>query len=154
MPTPRMVAWRGDDVSGQTFSYDYMNRLATITEGSERTEYIYDAGGARVGRKESGIWEYYVVDPQDTLKRPLAVINAQGQITRYYVWAGYRLLCHIEADGTIRYYHADELGSTLALTDDAGNVTDQVCLHAIRDCHTLRQHTNAFPVVGRVRGVL
>ncbi len=36
-----------------------------------------------------------------------------------------RLLCHIEADGDVYYYHSDELGSTLALTDGSGTVTDE-----------------------------
>jgi RHS repeat-associated protein len=35
-------------------------------------------------------------------------------------------LAHIEANGTVRYYHSDELGSTLALTDETGDVTDQL----------------------------
>ena len=34
-------------------------------------------------------------------------------------------LARIEADGTIRYYHADALGSIIALTDDLGNVRTQ-----------------------------
>ena len=46
-------------------------------------------------------------------------------MNRYYIWSGGRLLCHIEADWDVYYYHTDELGSTLALTDDSGSVTDQ-----------------------------
>ena len=68
---------------------------------------------------------YFVVDYAGALKRPLAETDASGNITRYYVWAGFQLLAHIEANGTVRYYHGDELGSTLALTDEAGTTTDQ-----------------------------
>jgi RHS repeat-associated protein len=67
----------------------------------------------------------FVIDYADGLKRPLAETDASGNITRYYVWSGSHLPCHIEADGTTRYYHADELGSTLALTDETGVVTDE-----------------------------
>jgi len=34
------------------------------------------------------------------------------------------MLGHIDANG-YRYYHPDELGSTLLMTDEAGNITDQ-----------------------------
>lgn len=68
---------------------------------------------------------YFIIDYTDDLKRPLAETDSSGTVTRYYVWVGMRLLCHIEADGTTRYYHADELGNTIALTDESGNLTDE-----------------------------
>ena len=34
-------------------------------------------------------------------------------------------LARIESDGTIRYYHADALGSIIALTDDLGTIRTQ-----------------------------
>ena len=114
--------------------YDYDNRLVLTTEGTESTEYIYDASGVRIGRTHNGTNTYYIVDYADALKRPLAEFSIQNSspvISRFYVWSGSRLLCHIEAVagvpdlGTVRYYHADELGSTLALTDETGTVTDQ-----------------------------
>lgn len=110
-----------------SYSYDYDNRLETVSGGSQilDVEYLYDASGARIGRVENAVTNYFIVDYADGLKRPLAETDASGNITRYYVWSGSRLLCHIEADGTTRYYHADELGSTLSLTDELGNVTDE-----------------------------
>ena len=88
-----------------------------------------DASGARVGRiTDNGTQtttNLFVIDHTDALKRPLAETDASGNVTRYYVWSGAHLLCHIEANGTTRYYHANELGSTLALTDANGTVTDQ-----------------------------
>ena len=62
---------------------------------------------------------------------PLAETDAEGRITRSYIWSSHGLLAHIDAvagvadPGSIRYYHADEQGSTLALTDGNGTVTDQ-----------------------------
>jgi RHS repeat-associated protein len=102
----------------------------TWTDGpSTSTEYIYDASGARIGRVHNSVTNYFVVDYSDPLKRPLCETDSSGTVTRYYVWAGFRLLAHISVDGggdpVVRYYHSDELGSTLALTDEAGTVTDQ-----------------------------
>jgi hypothetical protein len=39
--------------------------------------------------------------------------------------AGLTNLNVLEADGSIAYYHADELGSTIALTDSSGTLTDE-----------------------------
>ncbi len=113
--------------STQSFAYDYDNRLESVSGGSpsSATEYLYGASGARVGRISGTTTNYFVVDYTDGLKRPLAETDSSGTVTRYYIWSGAQLLCHIEANGTIRYYHADELGSTLALTDESGFVTDQ-----------------------------
>jgi RHS repeat-associated protein len=111
-----------DEIDGMTGAV--MNR--TYTDGpSTSTEYIYDASGVRVGRVHNSVTNWFVVDYSDPLKRPLAETDAFGNVTRYYVWAGFRLLAHIESNETVRYYHSDELSSTLALTDENGDVTDQ-----------------------------
>jgi len=114
-----------DSLLTKSFGYDYNHMLTSVDSTSSSVEYLYDASGARVGRVGSGAANWFIVDYADGLKRPFAETDALGNITRYYVWSGAHLLCHIEADGTVRYYHADELGSTLALTDASGNVTDQ-----------------------------
>ena len=107
-----------------TYEWDYNNRL----DATPGVQYLYDASGVRIGRiagVSPAVTNYFVVDSADPLKRPLAETDSTGNVTRYYVWAGFRLLAHIEANGTVQYYHGDELGSTLALTDGAGAVTDQ-----------------------------
>ena len=76
----------------------------------------------------NAVTNYFVVDQTDGLKRPLAETDASGTVTRYYVWAGSRLICHIDiVDSAFvyRYYHSNELGSTIALTDASGTPTDQ-----------------------------
>ena len=115
-----------------SYSYDYDNRISEVSGQSSEVSYLYDASGARIGRiAVDGVGDpvistnYFVIDYVDGLKRPLAETDASGGILRYYVWSGSRLLCHIEANGDTYYYHSDELGSTLALTDESGNVTDQ-----------------------------
>ena len=112
-----------------SYTYDYDNRLVSVDDdASSFVEYLYDASGARIGRIAGGspaTTNYFVIDYTDGLKRPLAETDSSGTVTRYYVWSGSQLLCHIEANGDVFYYHSDELGSTLALTDESGDVTDE-----------------------------
>jgi len=109
------------------YSYDFDNRLTSADD----TSYLYDASGVRVARIESGVTNYFVIDYNASLKMPLAETDAQGNITRYYIWSSHGLLAHMDVNpstGAIvstRYYHSDEQSSTLALTDEAGAVTDQ-----------------------------
>ena len=61
--------------TGQSFSYDYDNRIVSTTEGTEHTEYLYDATGARIGRiagvsPATATTNYFVIDYTDGLKRP------------------------------------------------------------------------------------
>ncbi len=120
------------------YTWDYDNRLTGATGGLPYAdvEYLYDASGSRIARIHTNggtvTTNYFVVDSADGLKRPLAETDASGAVTRYYVWAGFRLLAHIDTvagggdpGGTVRYYHQDELSSTLALTDETGTVTDE-----------------------------
>jgi len=115
----------------QQFTYDFDNRLTQVSSFQLQVSYLYDASGSRIGRIANGATNYFVLDYRAPLKMPLAETDAQGNITRYYIWSTQGLLAHIDVvagvvdPGSIRYYHADEQGSTLALTDESGNVTDQ-----------------------------
>jgi RHS repeat-associated protein len=117
-----------DEIDGMTGAV--MER--TYTDGpSISTEYIYDASGVRIGRVHNSVTNYFVIDYNAPLKMPLAETAADGNITRYYIWSSHGLLAHLDVNpstGAItatRYYHSDEQGSTLALTDESGNVTDE-----------------------------
>ncbi|MFA7174759.1 MAG: DUF6531 domain-containing protein [Kiritimatiellia bacterium] len=121
--------------SSMAYEYDFDNRLVKVVNGAEITEYRYDATGARVARtfSDGTITEttYYIIDYADPLKRPLAEADAQGNIKRCYLWSSYGLLAHYEMNrktGSIlfaRYYHANELGSTIALSTSTGAITDR-----------------------------
>ncbi len=126
------------NAAGDAYTWDHDNRLTSVSggSGSVTTEYLYDASGARIGRTvagggDPGSTNYFVLDYKAPLKMPLAETDASGNITRYYIWSSHGLLCHLDVDpssGAItstRYYHPDEQGSTLALTDENGEVIDQ-----------------------------
>lgn len=54
----------------------------------------------------------------------IAETDAAGTVKAWYVSAGLNApLARIGADGIVRYFHADILGSVVALTDATGAVT-------------------------------
>ncbi len=107
--------------AGVSYSWDYDNRL---TEAGS-VEYLYDGAGSRVGRIDESTTNYFVLDYADPLRRPLCETDSTGAVTRYYIWQPTGLLAHIEASGAFYFYHADEQGSTLALSDTNGTVAAQ-----------------------------
>jgi len=95
-------------VNGVSLAYNGFGDLLTRTDGAETTRYFYNRA---LG---------------------LAPILAEGDagsgaFRRFYVWTpSGSLLYMIDAqDGNqVYFYHFDRTGSTLALTDQAGNLTD------------------------------
>jgi RHS repeat-associated protein len=95
-------------INGVALAYNGLNDLVTRTEGGSSLHYYYNYA---IGMKP-------IVGEQD---------ETNGQFLRYYVWTpDGRLLYMIDAaDGNkVYFYYFDRMGSTLALTDAAGNVTD------------------------------
>ncbi len=103
-----------------TYTYDARNRLTT----AGTTTYLYDAENNRIGVADSvyQINDRYVINPQATFSQVLIKIDAQGNKT-YYVY-GLGLIGQEDSAGNYLTYHFDRRGSTVALTDITGNVTD------------------------------
>lgn len=103
------------------FLYDARNQLS---EG-DGVSYAYGVLGERTGlRTSENTSTQFVVDPSGTLSRVLVKQFARltGSEQTCYVY-GLGLIGE-ETGGVYRAYHFDERGSTLALTDIKGRVTD------------------------------
>src|SRR5207302_9463406 len=89
--------------------------------------FTYDGFHQRISRTAAdGTTQNYVLNY--ALGFPsIAIVQSGGADQRYYVYLpNGALLYAIEAgDNSHHYYHFDELGSTMFLTDDGGSVTDQ-----------------------------
>jgi RHS repeat-associated protein len=111
--TPRHgLSWDGASrltgADGATLAYDGLGQVRTRTGGGAATRYEYNQAIAMAP----------VVAERD---------HATGQALRYYVWTPEgRLLYLIDAEhgNAVRFVHSDQVGSTLALTDAAGDLTD------------------------------
>lgn len=108
-------------LSGSTvdFAYDSGNRL--IQAGT--TAYVYDANDNRVSATTSGQKTQYVYENVAARLSQLLVRTASDSSKTFYVY-GLGLIGHQDSSG-YSVYHYDYRGSTIALTDSNGTVTDR-----------------------------
>lgn len=99
--------------------YDSSNRLIQVGN----TMYEYDPEGNRISTREGTETTHHVYDNvSDKMNRLLVRVDPEGNHI-YYVF-GIGLLGHEDAAG-YRVYHYDLRGSTIALTNLSGTVTDR-----------------------------
>ncbi|NNE09442.1 MAG: hypothetical protein HKN20_12850, partial [Gemmatimonadetes bacterium] len=94
-------------------------------DGGGPVTFTHDVEGNVLSRTESGTTRDYVWN--HTLILPaISIVRESAADLRYYVLTpGGTVLHSVEASNNARrFYHADEMGSTIFLTDDAGLVTD------------------------------
>jgi RHS repeat-associated protein len=112
-------------VDTTTLGYNGLGDLTTRTEGITTTHYYYNYALGATPIVAEGL----STDLENGLNGETAdpLQESVDSLQRYYVWApGGDLLYMIDAaeGNKVYFYHFDRTGSTLALTDGAGNVTD------------------------------
>jgi RHS repeat-associated protein len=107
-----------------TFAYDCEEHLISQRTGLHTVEHLYDGLSARIARIEDGLETRYVLDRGRGMTHVLCETDAEDQITAYYIH-GAELVARIGADGSERYYHTNDLGTVVGLTDESGQVTDR-----------------------------
>ena len=110
-----------------SYSYDYNNRLKSAVTSNETgsviVEYNYDIDGIRVEKIVDGInVSRYTVDKNRIYAQVMEERDSEGKLVVSYVY-GDDLISQKRGDA-ISYYHFDGLGSTRALTDAEGKITD------------------------------
>ena len=103
-----------------TLTYDSLNNLTDITTSAGAIAYDYDAEGYRTSKTEYGITTDFVVNPNAELSQVL--MSTTGGETTYYVY-GLGLVSQENSEG-YKLYHYDYRGSTTAITNINGTVTD------------------------------
>lgn len=107
----------------RTYTWDLASRLASYTEGARTVSFQHNAFGHVTRRTESGQSRDYVWNHAF----PFPVVSKEmsgGNDVRYHIHTpGGVLLYTIEAaDNARHFHHHDEMGNTVFLTDDAGQV--------------------------------
>jgi RHS repeat-associated protein len=115
-----------DATDRAVYTWDYENRLvgAEITKptGTVDVQYEYDPDGIRVGTIANGEETRYLVDRNRPHAQVLEEYAPDGAVQAFYVYG--KDLISQSRDGTQSFYHVDGLGSTRALTNASGAVTD------------------------------
>jgi RHS repeat-associated protein len=105
-----------------TYEYDSQNRLTHAYNGTDNFYYEYDGDGHRVKQTVNLIVTEFVVDLNGGLSQVVADINSGGNLKVLYV-RGDDLLSQLQSSAW-HWYSYDGHGSTIALTDDAGEQAD------------------------------
>ncbi|HEV8353711.1 MAG TPA: hypothetical protein VGR24_05885, partial [bacterium] len=103
--------------AGQSFTWDAFNRMTSATGTGGTATYTYNGDGLKIRRiGPDGTTRYY----NDGI-RPIWEADGAGSMTAQLDRDIFgNLLSRKEPAGTRRYYHFDGLGSTTALSDEAG----------------------------------
>ncbi len=127
-----------------TYAYDARNRLSTFNHQLSTTAYGYDPAGNRTAITNGASVTRFVINPNAPLSQVLIRIN--GGITNYYIYGlglQYEITETATSTNTLTY-HFDFRGSTVALTDNSGNVTDRI-EYSPYGTTTYRSGTNDTP---------
>lgn len=106
-----------------TYSYDDLNRLLSVTTPAGTKTYTYDALGNRVASVEGAVSRRLQLDPTG-LVNLVAEYDGAGNLTARYVHSPYGVVSRIDGSGTAFYYDIDGVGSVAGLSGPAGNVVN------------------------------
>jgi RHS repeat-associated protein len=112
---------------GKTFTYDFENRLKSMTEGTVTVTLAYDADGNRVAKTVNGVTTRYLVDDLNPTGYAQVVEEVtNGAVTRQYIYGLQRIsqTQQIANAWTPAFYGYDGGGTVRLLTDATGTVTD------------------------------
>ncbi|WP_018347650.1 polymorphic toxin-type HINT domain-containing protein [Longispora albida] len=93
----------GPSGTGQALAWDAEGRLSKVTEGSQVTEFLYDASGSRLIRKEAG--------GAKTLYLPGMEVRSDGKASRYYSHGG-EVVAVRTTDAGLTWLSSDRNGSS------------------------------------------
>ena len=108
-----------------SFTWDLATRLTSYTESGSTVTMAYDALGNLISRSAGDVTRTFVINY--AIRLPWINIERQGPSdVRYYITtpAGVLLYSIDAGDNSCHYYHFDEMGNTLFLTNDSGAITD------------------------------
>jgi RHS repeat-associated protein len=147
---------QGFDANGNMISvnatnllaYDFENRLTQTSFAGTADVYEYDGAGNRMSASRGGAARRYVLDRAGRLAQVLAETDSAGNITAYYVY-GLGLISGIDPNGDAHYYHYDSRGSTIALTDATGQITEAYAYDPFGRPINASASSNRFRYLGR-----
>ena len=111
----------------RTYAWDMASRLTSYAAAatSESGIFAYNGLDMLASQTMGGVTQQFVWNFALDLPSISVVRNASGDLV-YYVHAPDGLLLHsIDTKGARAFYHYDEMGNTMFLTDDTGAITEK-----------------------------
>lgn len=143
-------AFRVSNLLGDTYTYDGRDLITSVT-GSIPASYTYNGLGHRVLSTIGGASKRYVFDPNPanpTMQNVLTETDSVGTSQRHYIY-GYGLLAQVDSANTIKHYHFDPTGHTLALTNASGAITDAYAYTSYGTTTARGDTVNPYRYVGK-----
>ena len=103
-----------------TYTWTPLDALESATTPEGTVTYTYDGDGLRI-KKTNGNDE--VIYIRDGAGQITAEYDGQGHLLAEYVYAMGHRIARISASGMRFYYHTDNVGTPLAITDQNGNLS-------------------------------
>lgn len=116
---------RPTQAGGRTYTWDGASRLTSYSGPDGAASFTYDGTGMRIASSTAAgnlsyVWNFAYPLPSISVLR-----NDSGDYRYIVALPGGELLYTLEAaDNSRHFFHFDEMGSTVFLSDDGGNVTD------------------------------
>ncbi|MCJ7546396.1 MAG: RHS repeat-associated core domain-containing protein [Deltaproteobacteria bacterium] len=126
-----------------------MNRLTQTSTSSRQIQYLYNGLGQRIGKIDNGVQTNYLIDPNGILPQVMAETDASNNLIAFYVYDGAGLVAKISSQNQYYFYHYDGLGSTIAITDNTGQVVNTYCYSPEGLVGAQETIPNPFQYVGR-----
>lgn len=103
------------------YEYDMENHLIAV-DGGTTASYAYDALGRRISKTDGLGTTYYFYDGNNVIEER----NAQSNTLASYIYAnGIDQVVQMKRGNDIYYYHVDELGSVMAVTNASGALVER-----------------------------
>ena len=108
-----------------TYVYDVRNKMISADVNGASATYVYDDAGNRVGETTGGVTTFYLTDDDNPTgyAQPIEQKASPSAMPTVTYIIGDRVLAQTDASDTVTYLLTDGHGSTRALTNSAGAVT-------------------------------
>ncbi len=137
-----------DATGTTTYSYNVQNQLIGVTGPSGTAAYQYDPFGNLVATTQNGQTTQYLVDPVG-LGNVVAAYTGAGSLIANYTY-GLGLTGQVTASGAVSFYDFDGIGSTVGITNTAGQYVNQYSYLPFGQTTTVAASlTNPFTFVGQ-----
>ena len=110
-------------MGSDTLIWDAENRLTSFNWNGVKGNAEYDGLGVRFSLRENEVVRRFLVDRTARLPEIVAETDINGVVRAYYVY-GSGLSQRISSSGVVQVYLYDPQGSTVAITDSSGAITD------------------------------